>query len=178
MHSTLRRFPRKKLLSQTQGLKKIWIGVNCKMTRWLSSKTYPQMAVSLYLLNSKTNCQPFCMKENGWKLFVNILFFWKNCFIDIISQKMFNFKLIFFKWRYCHFGNLQTTGLSFRCISCFNSNDYELNGQEFVAPKPTPSLLLQPNQSLKSAHSPWVARKFSKCVSRAASLSLCYWYLQ
>ena len=103
------------------------------------------------------------MKENGWKLFVNILFFWKNCFIDIISQKMFNFKLIFFKWRYCHFGNLQTTGLSFRCISCLNSNDYELNGQEFVAPKPTPSLLLQPNQSLKSAHSPWVARKFSKC---------------
>ena len=67
---------------------------------------------------------------------------------------MFNFKLIFFKWIYCHFGNLQTTGLPFRCISCSNSNDYELNGQEFVAPKPTPSLLLQPNQSLKSAHSP------------------------
>ena len=112
------------------------------------------------------------MKENGWKLFVNILSFWKNCFIDIMSQKMFNFKLIFFKWIYCHFGNLQTTGLSFRCISCSNSNDYELNGQEFVAPKPTPSLLLQPNQSLKSAHSPWVARKFSKCGLLTQKLGL------
>ena len=67
---------------------------------------------------------------------------------------MFNFKLIFVMWKYCHVGNSQFTGSSFGCTSCFNSNDYELNGKEFVAPKPTPSLLLQPNQSLKSAHSP------------------------
>ena len=53
------------------------------------------------------------MSETCSKMYVNNLIFSKSCFVDIISQNMFNFKKKFIECKYCNGDNFQSTGLSF-----------------------------------------------------------------